>query len=160
MIGRNDTAGAVKWFKQAAKLGEPRGFCAMAKFYATGHGVEFSLPKALSLALQAAAKGSDEAHHLLATILESASDPSDPGAALSADSAHCLHCGAVGSATLKLSLCSACRDAYFCGVECQRCAWKAHKGACKRAQEKGAPSMVILPRPPSTPGFGPPTHFA
>ena len=34
------------------------------------------------------------------------------------------------------SLCTGCRISYFCGADCQRSAWKAHKKDCKKAKER------------------------
>ncbi len=41
----------------------------------------------------------------------------------------CENCGTTDAP--KLMLCGRCRNARFCGAECQRAAWPAHKAACK-----------------------------
>lgn len=42
----------------------------------------------------------------------------------------CEHCSATG---VKLLLCSGCGSAWYCGLACQRAAWRAgHKGRCRR----------------------------
>jgi hypothetical protein len=43
-------------------------------------------------------------------------------------SANCMGCGA----TRKLKTCAKCKVARFCGAECVRRAWPAHKPHCKR----------------------------
>jgi hypothetical protein len=46
----------------------------------------------------------------------------------------CMGCGA----TRKLKTCAKCRVARFCGAECVRSAWPAHKPHCKRWEAEGA----------------------
>ena len=43
-------------------------------------------------------------------------------------------CGASGGAATKLRLCSRCKMARYCSVECQRRHWPTHKLACRPAQ--------------------------
>ena len=48
----------------------------------------------------------------------------------------CANCGKLGSDTVKLKNCTACRLVKYCGVDCQRAHRKQHKKACrKRAAE-------------------------
>ena len=39
-------------------------------------------------------------------------------------------------------VCSGCEVARYCGPECQRAAWKGHKGACRalQASRQGEPA--------------------
>jgi hypothetical protein len=46
----------------------------------------------------------------------------------------CAHCGAA-AASRPLPTCSKCGCARYCGAECQRAAWKAHKASCRAAAE-------------------------
>lgn len=48
----------------------------------------------------------------------------------------CSHCG---STSLRLSLCANFRVAVYCGDDCQRAAWRAHRGACKEAAKTAQP---------------------
>ena len=52
--------------------------------------------------------------------------------------APCSYCGKPGAN----KQCTACHSVTYCGVECQRGAWKAHKKACKEIQRlrKSAPT--------------------
>ncbi|KAJ1467183.1 hypothetical protein T484DRAFT_1646020, partial [Baffinella frigidus] len=43
-------------------------------------------------------------------------------------SASCSHCGKQGGAALRR--CARCKQASYCGADCQKEAWKTHKGAC------------------------------
>eukprot|EP00887_Chlorella_sp_A99_P004716 scaffold4.g4716.t1 len=46
-------------------------------------------------------------------------------------------CTACGAKSLSLKVCSRCRSAFYCSVECQRHAWAAgHKQECKAAQAR------------------------
>ncbi|EJK52311.1 hypothetical protein THAOC_28429 [Thalassiosira oceanica] len=44
----------------------------------------------------------------------------------------CANCGKLGSDTVKLKTCTACRLVKYCGVDCQRAHRKQHKKACKQ----------------------------
>ena len=45
--------------------------------------------------------------------------------------ASCAHCGVQGvEASVPLKLCTRCKQAWYCGVECQKAAWKGHKTTC------------------------------
>lgn len=48
----------------------------------------------------------------------------------------CAHCGKIESPSdaQKLCRCTACKVVYYCGKDCQRDHWKAHKSYCKRIQ--------------------------
>ena len=50
----------------------------------------------------------------------------------------CTSCGAAESATLKLKKCTGCRSVQYCGRDCQRQAWSAHKGTCRCLQEEAS----------------------
>ena len=51
----------------------------------------------------------------------------------------CCKCGARdGDAGVKLKRCGGCKCITFCGVECQRVTWKAHKATCKAIAEFSA----------------------
>ena len=57
------------------------------------------------------------------------------GLGVSSASAHrrvCSSCGSSG-ATKKLSPCSRCRAAWYCGKECQLADWQSHKKGCRQA---------------------------
>ena len=45
----------------------------------------------------------------------------------------CNVCGASGG---DLQMCAGCRSAIYCGRDCQKADWRAHKAACRRAQDK------------------------
>ena len=47
----------------------------------------------------------------------------------------CANCG-VRESGRKFLRCSACHVAHYCGLECQRAHWKAHKPACQKASGK------------------------
>lgn len=49
--------------------------------------------------------------------------------------APCAHCGRSDVPTKR---CIACRAASYCGVECQRAAWRGHRAACHAAAEAAA----------------------
>ena len=53
----------------------------------------------------------------------------DPGTARA-----CAACGAAGAPLM----CSGCLAASYCGAECQRRDWRAHKAACKQRQQEMA----------------------
>ncbi len=60
----------------------------------------------------------------------------------------CQHCGG----TTKLQLCSRCKLAAYCGIECQRKDWPAHKLICGKSFETEAADIdthmeFINPRP-------------
>ena len=44
-------------------------------------------------------------------------------------------CAACGAADAPL-LCGGCRGARYCGVECQRRDWRAHKAACRQRPQR------------------------
>ena len=44
----------------------------------------------------------------------------------------CANCGKLGSDTVKLKHCTACRLVKYCGVDCQRAHRRQHKKACKQ----------------------------
>ncbi|KAJ1478795.1 hypothetical protein T484DRAFT_1960341 [Baffinella frigidus] len=46
---------------------------------------------------------------------------------MSASATCCAHCGKRGSS---LNRCSRCKQAFYCGAECQKAGWKLHKAAC------------------------------
>lgn len=47
---------------------------------------------------------------------------------------HCHHCGkAPGPEAARFKICGGCRAVRFCGAECQRAGWKAHKAECGAA---------------------------
>ena len=50
------------------------------------------------------------------------------------DAPVCDHCGRTGAeaGTAALKTCSGCKAARYCGAECQKAHWPAHKAACKR----------------------------
>ncbi|EJK54409.1 hypothetical protein THAOC_25967, partial [Thalassiosira oceanica] len=48
------------------------------------------------------------------------------------DGESCANCGKLGSDTVKLKNCNACRLVKYCGVDCQRAHRKQHKKACKQ----------------------------
>ncbi|CAK0837355.1 unnamed protein product [Prorocentrum cordatum] len=50
--------------------------------------------------------------------------------------------------------CARCLRAWFCGPECQRAAWRAHKADC-RLQSAGAPGPAGTPAPPSEAAWRP-----
>jgi hypothetical protein len=50
-----------------------------------------------------------------------------PTPSMAAPSDNCSHCGKHGSA---LKRCSRCRQAAYCGAECQKAGWKLHKTTC------------------------------
>ena len=45
---------------------------------------------------------------------------------------NCDHCSKPGAA----NSCTRCKAAFYCGADCQKAAWPAHKGACKKAAKK------------------------
>jgi hypothetical protein len=50
----------------------------------------------------------------------------------------CPGCSVVRSSGVRLLRCKGCRAAAYCGVVCQRKDWRAHKPACRAAQEAEA----------------------
>eukprot|EP00798_Chlamydomonas_sp_ICE-L_P023361 gene23361-30621_t len=52
----------------------------------------------------------------------------------------CENCSAVPSDTLLR--CSSCREAYYCGAECQRSHWPNHKAQCKLTRQSRAQELV------------------
>ena len=44
----------------------------------------------------------------------------------------CVNCGKLGSDTVKLKNCTACRLVKYCGVDCQKAHRKQHKKACRQ----------------------------
>lgn len=57
-----------------------------------------------------------------------ATDPTPPSQAQNGK--HCSHCHKAATATLLR--CSRCKSVSYCGQECQRFAWPAHKKECRR----------------------------
>ena len=51
----------------------------------------------------------------------------ETSASAEATSPQCSHCGKKGVALKK---CSRCMQVSYCGAECQKAAWKGHKGSC------------------------------
>ena len=49
----------------------------------------------------------------------------------------CIECGLVAT-----SLCSGCKDAFFCSRDCQAANWPSHKDRCKEAQQQQAASAA------------------
>eukprot|EP00798_Chlamydomonas_sp_ICE-L_P003873 gene3873-13937_t len=49
------------------------------------------------------------------------------------ENGRCAGCNTPGSQTKKLSACSRCGMVAYCDKECQRAAWKEHKGVCNLA---------------------------
>ena len=43
----------------------------------------------------------------------------------------CGHCGLKESGAVRLKTCTQCLNEQYCGKDCQRLAWAAHRGACK-----------------------------
>jgi len=54
-------------------------------------------------------------------------------AAMEAGRALCSHCGTC----VKLKLCARCKEVAYCGAECQKAAWRGHKGTCAPPQPVG-----------------------
>ena len=54
----------------------------------------------------------------------------------SKDRHQCAHCGKADDGTLKK--CTACSQVLYCGRECQKAHWKAHKSECKKRRELAA----------------------
>ena len=46
----------------------------------------------------------------------------------------CARCGAQPAAGQKLRLCGGCKAVRYCGAECQRADWTAHRPRCLQAQ--------------------------
>ena len=53
-------------------------------------------------------------------------------------------CAACGAADAPLR-CSACRGARYCGAECQKRDWRAHKAACKQRRQEMAAAAGAAP---------------
>ena len=51
----------------------------------------------------------------------------------------CMGCGA----TRKLKTCARCKVARFCGAECVRRSWAAHKPHCKRWEARAAAAASV-----------------
>lgn len=43
----------------------------------------------------------------------------------------CMHCGAIPAKKKDLKYCSSCLSVAYCGHECMKASWKAHKPVCK-----------------------------
>eukprot|EP01065_Artemidia_motanka_P049691 TRINITY_DN830_c0_g1_i11.p1 TRINITY_DN830_c0_g1~~TRINITY_DN830_c0_g1_i11.p1 ORF type:complete len:380 (+),score=87.10 TRINITY_DN830_c0_g1_i11:80-1219(+) len=60
----------------------------------------------------------------------------DSGYRLPKPKRSCHHCGKSGPG---LQLCSGCRRAAFCGVECQKASWESHRQECMRVDAEQQP---------------------
>ena len=49
---------------------------------------------------------------------------------MSASASSCSHCGKKGKKGFAFKRCSVCKDAEYCGAECQKAGWKQHKKTC------------------------------
>ena len=96
--------------------------------------------RALEELRAAAAAGSfnEVARALSAAEAEAAAAPAAPASPSTAAPARvCAACGAAGAALV----CSGCRGVRYCGAECQKRDWGAHKAACRarrQRQQEGA----------------------
>jgi TPR repeat protein len=63
--------------------------------------------------------------------------------------ATCSNCAAKAPAGAPFAQCSGCKCAFYCGRECQRSAYKAHKPACKRVKAMDAARAAALAAPRS-----------
>jgi hypothetical protein len=52
-------------------------------------------------------------------------------AAVQASVPSCAHCGKQGGKGVELKKCSRCKQASYCGAECQNAGWKRHKKTCE-----------------------------
>lgn len=64
----------------------------------------------------------------------------------------CTACGADAPAVAKISRCTRCRGAAYCGTACQKAHWSKHRKACKAPKPKlfGRPFMLIMSDPMAT----------
>ena len=53
----------------------------------------------------------------------------------------CSNCGVHRSANAKLKLCGDCKQAWFCGTQCQRISWPLHKLHCRNPLKK----VTVIP---------------
>ena len=47
-----------------------------------------------------------------------------------------LRCAVCGASSGELLLCSGCHGVRYCGRDCQKADWRAHKAACRRVQDE------------------------
>ncbi|KAJ1630090.1 hypothetical protein T492DRAFT_872392 [Pavlovales sp. CCMP2436] len=124
-----DDSAAARWWRLAAEQGNAKAQTSIAVFYFMGKGgVPQDLSGGARLFRRAAEQGEpgaqtgDEKHRLEALALLSA-HAHEPDVV----KACCVGCGQ----TRKLSTCSKCLTAKFCGAESVRRMWPVHKQSCK-----------------------------
>ena len=54
----------------------------------------------------------------------------------------CARCGKRAEGGAKLKRCTACKQTFYCNVECQRRHWKSHKPLCRQAQASSGDSTT------------------
>jgi len=126
------------WKRQSELFTTPTPFfssgpdirCLSADAPPVGARVRLKLPKLPDLDGQLAdVKTQNREHGLLFVSL--VATPGEPMRVKEANAQHvCHHCGCSAPPTSKLSVCARCHGAWYCGKECQRDAWKAHKKVC------------------------------
>jgi hypothetical protein len=111
-------AEAVRLFKLAVAQGHALAQLSLGRCHLEGDGVRADVAEAARFYWMAADRG-------LALAAEALEELSSERAYVSV---RCMGCGA----TRGLKTCSKCKMAKFCGAECARRAWPAHKPHCKR----------------------------
>jgi hypothetical protein len=119
-----DWAEAVRYYRLAAGQGHARAQFTLACCLDKGEGVAQDLAEAVRYYRLAAAQASALSSEQLATTTAACDRIA---CSREVASACCLGCGA----RRKLKKCAQCQAARFCGSDCARRAWPAHKPNCK-----------------------------
>ena len=90
-----------------------------------------SPPSAGSLIAAAEERGASRGSALAAAPPAPRSDPASGSTSAKA----CAACGVTPPPGGRLLACSGCKSVRYCDAKCQKAHWKAHKAACKAAQQ-------------------------
>jgi hypothetical protein len=127
---QQDQRRAVQLWQLSADQGHaPAQFSLSVGLFYGCDGVPQNIELAYKLCKLAASQGQENAIGLL-PAMKSALEPRA-----------CASCAVVESAARTYPKCAGCNVVRYCGAECQRAHWKAHKGECKELLAKAETEM-------------------